>query len=80
MDEIFTPDSSRFWDAEVSSLGARSIVDKQFVRDYLESLDWDKQPAAPELPPQIVEQTRLKYLEAYEKNHGEAFVPTRAAS
>lgn len=81
VDEIFTPDSSRFWDAQRFEPGrAQHSWDKQFVRDYLESLEWNKLPPAPELPPEIVEQTRRKYLEAFEKISGQKFEPARAAS
>ncbi len=81
VDEIFTPDSSRFWDAETYEPGrAQHSWDKQFVRDYLEALDWNKQPPAPELPPVIVAQTRRKYFEAFEKITGKAFEPAHAAS
>lgn len=66
IDEVLTPDSSRFWSAEIYEVGKpQSSFDKQFVRDYLETLDWDKQPPAPELPIDIVEKTTEKYLEAY---------------
>ncbi|MEZ5347008.1 MAG: phosphoribosylaminoimidazolesuccinocarboxamide synthase [Pyrinomonadaceae bacterium] len=66
IDEILTPDSSRFWEAEKYSPGqAQASFDKQFVREYLETLDWDKLPPAPELPPAIVEATTRRYLEAY---------------
>ena len=66
VDEIATPDSSRYWDAQNYQPGrAQDSFDKQFVRDYLESLDWDKTPPAPELPPEIVEKTQAKYEEAY---------------
>jgi phosphoribosylaminoimidazole-succinocarboxamide synthase len=66
IDEVLTPDSSRFWSAESYQVGkSQSSFDKQFVRDYLETLDWNKQPPAPELPNEIVEKTTEKYLEAY---------------
>jgi len=66
IDEVLTPDSSRFWPADSYAPGSSPMsFDKQFVRDYLESLDWDKTPPAPELPQEIVEKTRAKYLEAY---------------
>ncbi len=66
IDEIFTPDSSRFWSAETYTAGnAQPSFDKQFVREYLETLDWNKKPPAPELPAEIVEATTNKYLEAY---------------
>jgi phosphoribosylaminoimidazole-succinocarboxamide synthase len=66
MDEILTPDSSRFWPSdEYSPGGPQKSFDKQFVRDYLETLDWDKTPPGPELPNDIVQKTREKYLQAY---------------
>ncbi|MBN1383379.1 MAG: phosphoribosylaminoimidazolesuccinocarboxamide synthase [Elusimicrobia bacterium] len=65
IDEIFTPDSSRFWDKEkYSSGGAQPNFDKQFVRDYLISINWDKQPPVPELTEDIVRKTRERYIEA----------------
>jgi phosphoribosylaminoimidazole-succinocarboxamide synthase len=66
IDEILTPDSSRFWDVEsYAPEQSPPSFDKQFVRDYLETLDWNKQPPAPELPAEIVEATTKRYLEAY---------------
>lgn len=66
IDEILTPDSSRFWETAKYSPGkAQASFDKQFVREYLETLDWNKQPPAPELPTEIVEATTSRYLEAY---------------
>lgn len=66
IDEVLTPDSSRFWSIENYQIGqSPPSFDKQFVRDYLETLDWDKQPPAPPLPPEIVEATAKRYLEAY---------------
>jgi phosphoribosylaminoimidazole-succinocarboxamide synthase len=66
IDEVLTPDSSRFWSAETYQPGqAQASFDKQFVREYLETLDWNKQPPAPELPAEIVEATTSRYLEAY---------------
>ena len=66
IDEILTPDSSRFWPDDKYAAGrAQASYDKQFVRDYLTSINWNKQPPAPELPPQIIEKTSHKYLEAY---------------
>ena len=63
IDEILTPDSSRFWPMDgYKSGGPQMSFDKQFVRDYLETLDWDKTPPAPELPPKIADQTSKKYL------------------
>ena len=66
VDEVLTPDSSRFWPADQYVEGTSPVsLDKQFVRDYLESLDWDKNPPAPELPDAVVAKTSAKYLEAY---------------
>jgi phosphoribosylaminoimidazole-succinocarboxamide synthase len=66
IDEILTPDSSRFWDEKSYERGkSQASFDKQFVRDYLETLDWDKQPPAPILPQEIVEKTLEKYMQAY---------------
>jgi phosphoribosylaminoimidazole-succinocarboxamide synthase len=66
VDEVLTPDSSRFWPRESYSAGRpQSSFDKQFVRDYLETLDWDKHPPAPPLPDQVVSGTSARYLEAY---------------
>jgi phosphoribosylaminoimidazole-succinocarboxamide synthase len=66
IDEVLTPDSSRFWSVETYSPGkAQPSFDKQFVREYLETLDWNKQPPAPELPPEIVKATTERYLAAY---------------
>lgn len=65
IDEVLTPDSSRFWpNDEYKPGGAQPSFDKQFVRDYLETLDWDKTPPAPELPEKIVKKTSEKYLQA----------------
>lgn len=70
-DEVLTPDSSRFWPAEgYRPGGAQPSFDKQFVRDYLETLDWDKRPPAPELPAEIVRKTQQKYMEAYARLTG----------
>jgi phosphoribosylaminoimidazole-succinocarboxamide synthase len=66
IDEVLTPDSSRFWPAESYSPGkSQPSFDKQFVRDYLETLDWDKRPPAPPLPVEIASATTARYLEAY---------------
>ena len=66
IDEVLTPDSSRFWAVETYEAGhAQPSFDKQFLREYLETLDWDKQPPAPILPDQIIEATTERYLEAY---------------
>ena len=62
---MLTPDSSRFWPAETYEPGrAQASYDKQYVRDYLESIKWNKEPPAPELPAEVVEKTREKYWEA----------------
>ena len=71
IDEVLTPDSSRFWPADKFQPGqAQPSFDKQFVRDYLETLAWDKSPPAPSLPSIIVSRTQAKYLEAYERLTG----------
>jgi phosphoribosylaminoimidazole-succinocarboxamide synthase len=73
-DEAFTPDSSRFWPAdEYAPGGPQPSYDKQFVRDYAESLGWDKTPPGPELPQEVVAGTRARYLEAFEKITGIPF-------
>ncbi|WP_263366175.1 phosphoribosylaminoimidazolesuccinocarboxamide synthase [Edaphobacter bradus] len=65
-DEVLTPDSSRYWPADTYSPGgAQPSFDKQYVRDYLESIRWNKQAPAPPLPPEVIEKTREKYLEAF---------------
>ena len=65
-DEVLTPDSSRFWPADKYSPGrAQDSYDKQYVRDYLEQIHWNKQPPAPALPPDVARRTSEKYLEAY---------------
>ena len=71
IDECLTPDSSRFWPADGWKPGSNPpSFDKQFVRDYLETLDWDKTPPAPPLPEEVVRKTSEKYIEAYEKLSG----------
>ena len=66
VDEVLTPDSSRFWPADEYVPGrSQPSFDKQFVRDYLETLDWDKKPPAPAIPPEIAAATTARYLEAY---------------
>jgi phosphoribosylaminoimidazole-succinocarboxamide synthase len=71
IDEVLTPDSSRFWPADQYQPGrGQPSFDKQFVRDYLETLDWNKTPPAPALPPEVVAKTQAKYLEAYERLTG----------
>jgi phosphoribosylaminoimidazole-succinocarboxamide synthase len=65
-DEVLTPDSSRFWPADTYRPGGpQPSYDKQYVRDYLESIHWNKQPPAPELPPEVVQRTSDKYRDAY---------------
>jgi phosphoribosylaminoimidazole-succinocarboxamide synthase len=67
IDEVLTPDSSRFWPKEHYTPGGSQVsFDKQYVRDYLNSLDWDKNPPVPSLPEEVVEKTRAKYLKALE--------------
>jgi len=71
IDECLTPDSSRFWPKDEYSVGqSPPSFDKQFVRDYLETLDWDKTPPAPRLPKDVVEKTSTKYLEAFRRLTG----------
>jgi len=78
IDEIFTPDSSRFWDVEKYEPGrSQDSFDKQFVRDYLESLDWDKTPPAPPLPNEITHRTAEKYREAYTRLTGLSWPDTQ---
>jgi phosphoribosylaminoimidazole-succinocarboxamide synthase len=72
IDEVLTPDSSRFWPAETYSPGkSQPSFDKQFVRDYLETVGWDKKPPAPELPGEVAAATTARYLEAYRLLTGE---------
>jgi phosphoribosylaminoimidazole-succinocarboxamide synthase len=72
IDEVMTPDSSRFWPAGQYQPGrGQPSFDKQFVRDYLETLDWNKTPPGPLLPPDVVAKTSAKYLEAYERLTGQ---------
>ncbi len=67
-DEVLTPDSSRFWEASAwKPGGAQASFDKQYVRDYLESIHWNKQAPAPSLPADVVERTQAKYLEAFRR-------------
>ncbi|MFN7139468.1 MAG: phosphoribosylaminoimidazolesuccinocarboxamide synthase [Limisphaerales bacterium] len=73
IDEVLTPDSSRFWPADQYQPGrSQPSFDKQFVRDYLETLTWDKQPPAPALPADVVQKTQEKYFEAYQRLTGKA--------
>jgi phosphoribosylaminoimidazole-succinocarboxamide synthase len=70
-DEVLTPDSSRFWPADKYASGrAQDSYDKQYVRDYLEQIQWNKQPPAPALPPEVARRTSEKYLEAYSQLTG----------
>ncbi len=72
-DEVLTPDSSRFWEAKAwKPGGAQPSFDKQFVRDYLEAIHWNKQAPAPSLPGDVVERTQAKYLEAFRRLTGRA--------
>jgi phosphoribosylaminoimidazole-succinocarboxamide synthase len=71
IDEALTPDSSRFWPADQYAPGrAQPSYDKQFVRDYLESIQWNKQPPVPSLPDDVVSRTREKYIEAFRRLTG----------
>jgi phosphoribosylaminoimidazole-succinocarboxamide synthase len=71
IDEALTPDSSRFWPADGYKSGrSQPSFDKQYVRDYLERIGWNKQPPGPELPPEVVEATRARYREAYRQLTG----------
>ena len=70
-DEVLTPDSSRFWPADSYESGkAQASFDKQYVRDYSDSIGWDHTPPGPELPDEVVQNTRAKYVEAFEKITG----------
>ena len=82
IDEALTPDSSRFWPVDGYEPGhAQPSFDKQFVRDYLETLDWDKKAPGPELPAEIVEKTAAKYAEARRRLTDEALAgPRRVAA
>jgi phosphoribosylaminoimidazole-succinocarboxamide synthase len=74
IDEVGTPDSSRFWPADdYAPGGAQPSFDKQFVRDHLDRSGWDREPPAPPLPPEVVEGTRARYVEAYDQITGEPF-------
>ncbi|HZO60537.1 MAG TPA: phosphoribosylaminoimidazolesuccinocarboxamide synthase [Solirubrobacterales bacterium] len=73
-DEVLTPDSSRFWPADQYEPGrGQPSFDKQFVRDWVDQTGWDHSPPGPELPPDVVEATRAKYVEAYERIAGQPF-------
>lgn len=74
-DEIFTPDSSRFWEmADYEPGRPQKSFDKQFVREYLEEIKWDKKPPAPKLPEYVIKNTEAKYIEAYERITGKKLV------
>lgn len=74
IDELFTPDSSRFWPADKYEIGKDQFsFDKQYVRDYLKSLDWNREPPAPILPDHVIRETSKKYIEAYERLTGRRF-------
>lgn len=74
-DEMFTPDSSRFWDMNDYQPGrAQKSFDKQYLREYLESITWDKKPPAPALPDSVIKSTEAKYIEAYEKLTGRKLI------
>jgi phosphoribosylaminoimidazole-succinocarboxamide synthase len=70
-DEVLTPDSSRFWPADRYKPGrSQGSFDKQYVRDYLEEIRWNKQPPAPDLPAEVARRTSDKYIEAYKRLTG----------
>jgi len=75
IDEMMTPDSSRYWPADMYAPGGpQPSFDKQYVRDYLESIKWNKQPPVPSLPPDVISRTREKYLDAYRRLTGAELV------
>jgi phosphoribosylaminoimidazole-succinocarboxamide synthase len=75
MDEVLTPDSSRFWPQESYKVGSNPpSYDKQYVRDWLESIQWNKAPPAPALPDEVAQKTSEKYMEAFEKLTGKQLV------
>jgi phosphoribosylaminoimidazole-succinocarboxamide synthase len=79
IDEVMTPDSSRYWPRDTYQPGGpQPSFDKQFVRDYLESIHWNKQPPVPSLPGDVIARTREKYLEAYRRLTGHDLEPARA--
>lgn len=74
-DEMLTPDSSRFWQLDSYEPGrAQLSFDKQFLREYLEGIEWDKNPPAPKLPDEVLQKTRAKYIEAYERITQKKFI------
>ncbi len=77
IDECLTPDSSRFWPKDQYTVGqSPPSFDKQFVRDYLETLDWDKSPPAPRLPNEVIEKSSAKYVEAFRRLTGNELADT----
>ena len=75
MDEVLTPDSSRFWPCDTYKIGSNPpSFDKQYVRDWLESISWNKAPPAPALPDDVAQKTSEKYLEAFEKLTGSKLI------
>ncbi len=75
IDEVLTPDSSRFWPADLYKPGGpQPSFDKQYVRDYLTSINWNKEPPVPKLPEEIIKETSKKYVEAYEKLTGKKLI------
>jgi len=81
IDEALTPDSSRFWSRDTYQPGkSQPSYDKQYVRDYLETIRWDKRPPGPRLPADVVVRTRAKYLEAYERITGKSLDPATAGA
>ena len=75
IDEVLTPDSSRFWPMDVYTVGrSQPSFDKQFVRDWLDEAGWDHKPPVPELPKSIIDRTSAKYIEAYERLTGDAWL------
>ena len=79
-DEVLTPDSSRWWPVDsYHPDGPQPSFDKQYVRDYLETLDWDKKPPAPALPEEVIRKTSEKYQEAYTRLTGRALDALPAA-
>jgi len=78
IDEALTPDSSRYWEAQTYAVGtAPESYDKQFVRDWLSRSGWDKASEPPALPPDVVTQTRLRYLTAYQRLVGKELFPKK---
>jgi phosphoribosylaminoimidazole-succinocarboxamide synthase len=79
-DEVFTPDSSRFWPADEYEPGrSQRSFDKQYLRDWLDETGWDRRPPAPELPEDVVANTRSRYLDAYERITGKGITPPEAS-